>query len=230
MTQARRRILAPAHRAAQGPTTTTPFSSRSGPSVLDTGRRASMPTDSLQLYYPLSLQSLDGASHLPSSTRHLVSMSRSLSSGPVGSLSATVGHGHSPYSMDSSYAHGRLSYSSSSSASLHPSSHSGHSTHSHSGSSHHGYMSVPMSAPAISNPNPFLSSQTHQQQSLYSNSTPQSSSYVHSPSSSSTGRVLTPHNDSSNSSGAGGGSSSRYSFPDTHSSSPQPGSGYGTPQ
>ncbi|KAL4249280.1 hypothetical protein ABKN59_008412 [Abortiporus biennis] len=49
MINARRRILAPAHRAAAGPTTTTPFSSRSGPSVLDTGRRASMPADSLQL-------------------------------------------------------------------------------------------------------------------------------------------------------------------------------------
>ena len=180
-----------------------------------------MPTDSLQLYYPLSLQSLDGAGH--PSTRHLVSMSRSLSSG-VGSLSATVGHGHSPYSLDSSYAHGRLSYSSSSGGSLHPSSHSTHSS---------SYMPVPMSAPAISNPNPFLSSQPHQQQSLYSNSTQSSSAYLPSPSNSS-GRVLTPHHDDSSAgSHSGGGSSSRYSFPEPahpHSSSPQPGSGYGTPQ
>ncbi|KAH8077036.1 hypothetical protein BXZ70DRAFT_1013062 [Cristinia sonorae] len=224
MINARRRILAPAHRAAQGPTTTTPFSSRSGPSVLDTGRRASMPTDSLQLYYPLSLQSLDGPGHMPSSTRHLVSMSRSLSSGPVGSLSATVGHhGHSPYSLDS-YAHSRLSYSNSSSGSLHPSSHSTHSSG--------GYMSVPMSAPPISSSNHFLSSQPHQQQSLYSNSTQSSSPYMPSPSNSS-GRVLTPHHDDSGSGSHSATSSSRYTFPEPahpHSSSPQPGSGYGTPQ
>lgn len=185
-----------------------------------------MPTDSLQLYYPLSLQSLDGSGHIPTSTRHLVnSMSRSISSGPVGSLSATVGHhGHSPYALESSYgAHSRLSYGGSHGGSLHPSSH--HSSH----SSSNGYMTVPMTA-SSSMSSQYLSSQTHQQQSLYSNSTQTSSPYMHSPSGSS-GRVLTPHHDDGGSHSSG---ASRYTYPEPaqhpHSSSPQPGSGYGTPQ
>ncbi|KAJ6620747.1 hypothetical protein B0H10DRAFT_1911652 [Mycena sp. CBHHK59/15] len=57
MINARRRILAPAHRAASGPTTTTPFP-RAPPGPLD-ARRASLPSaDSLQLYHPMTLQSL----------------------------------------------------------------------------------------------------------------------------------------------------------------------------
>jgi hypothetical protein len=68
MINARRRILAPAHRAASGPTTTAPFppSSRivSTSAMLDhSGRRASMPADTLQLYHPMSLQSLSGHHH-----------------------------------------------------------------------------------------------------------------------------------------------------------------------
>ncbi|KAF4617396.1 hypothetical protein D9613_006010 [Agrocybe pediades] len=64
MINARRRILAPAHRAASGPTTTAPFppSGRSGSlsGLLDPiGRRASMPSaDTLQLYHPMTLQSM----------------------------------------------------------------------------------------------------------------------------------------------------------------------------
>ena len=211
--------MAPAHRAAAGPTTTTPFSSRSGP-LIDSTRRASIPTDTLQLYYPMTLQPFD---HGVSSTRQMVGMSRSLSSShaTVGSLSATANH-HHPYDS-SSYASSRLSYS----GTLHPHAQSSGS-HSSGGSS--GYLSVPMSAPPLSTPNPFMGSQPHQQQSLYSNSTQsasQNSPYMHSPShstSSSSGRVLTPHEERDYQ------SSSRYSFPDTHSSSPQPGSGFGTPQ
>ncbi|CAL1713422.1 unnamed protein product [Somion occarium] len=233
MINARRRILAPAHRAAQGPTTTTPFSSRSGP-LIDTGRRASMPTDTLQLYYPMTLQPFE---HGMSSTRQMVGMTRSLSShSSVGSLSATASH-HHPY--DSSYASNRLSYPSGVST-LHPHAQSHSSSGSHSNGGSAGYLSVPMSAPAISNPNPFLGSQPHQQQSLYSNSTPSNnnhhnssgnSPYMHSSShghhspsgSSGGGRVLTPHEEREYH------GSSRYSFPE-HSSSPQPGSGFGTPQ
>jgi len=69
MINARRRILAPVHRPSSGPATTHPLpSQRSGAahSGVSTGtllRRASMPTDSLQLYHPLSLQSI---SHAPS--------------------------------------------------------------------------------------------------------------------------------------------------------------------
>ncbi|KAG6909260.1 hypothetical protein DXG01_001322 [Tephrocybe rancida] len=69
MINARRRILAPAHRAASGPTTTAPFppSGRSASlsGLLDhNGRRASMPTaESLQLYHPMTLQSMPGPGH-----------------------------------------------------------------------------------------------------------------------------------------------------------------------
>jgi len=83
--QARRRILAPAHRAASGPTTTAPFppSGRSASlsGLLDPiGRRASMPSgpDALQLYHPMSLQTVPNGHHHSSeyaggSTRHMVS-------------------------------------------------------------------------------------------------------------------------------------------------------------
>ncbi|TFK70383.1 hypothetical protein BDN72DRAFT_839098 [Pluteus cervinus] len=66
MINARRRILAPAHRAASGPTTTAPFPptgrSASLSGLLDhSTRRSSMPgADSLQLYHPMTLQSMPG--------------------------------------------------------------------------------------------------------------------------------------------------------------------------
>lgn len=68
MINARRRILAPAHRAASGPTTTAPFppSSRSASlsGLLDPiSRRSSMPTDTLQLYHPMTLQSMPSSHH-----------------------------------------------------------------------------------------------------------------------------------------------------------------------
>ncbi|KXN88134.1 Homeobox protein meis3-B [Leucoagaricus sp. SymC.cos] len=89
MINARRRILAPAHRAASGPTTTAPFppaGRSSSLSYLDApGRRASMPNaaDGLQLYYPMSLQSMPNASaghhhgsdYMPS--RHMMGPTRS---------------------------------------------------------------------------------------------------------------------------------------------------------
>ncbi|KAJ7645651.1 hypothetical protein DFH06DRAFT_1425561 [Mycena polygramma] len=68
MINARRRILAPAHRAASGPTTTAPYPPQGGRSaslggLLDS-RRASLPgADSLQLYHPMTLQSLPHAPH-----------------------------------------------------------------------------------------------------------------------------------------------------------------------
>lgn len=58
MIQARRRILAPANRLASNPSTTTPIGgSRTSP-LLGADRRASAPADTLQLYHPLSLQTL----------------------------------------------------------------------------------------------------------------------------------------------------------------------------
>ncbi|KAF7297699.1 Homeobox domain-containing protein [Mycena kentingensis (nom. inval.)] len=68
MINARRRILAPAHRAASGPTTTAPYPppgtrSTSLNGLLD-ARRASLPgADSLQLYHPMTLQSLPPHGH-----------------------------------------------------------------------------------------------------------------------------------------------------------------------
>ncbi|KIL67926.1 hypothetical protein M378DRAFT_159156 [Amanita muscaria Koide BX008] len=71
MINARRRILAPAHRTASGPTTTAPFppSGRGLSNLLDPmGRRASMPADTLQLYHPMTLQSLPNSpANYPSS-------------------------------------------------------------------------------------------------------------------------------------------------------------------
>ncbi|KAI0345683.1 hypothetical protein BDW22DRAFT_1343011 [Trametopsis cervina] len=115
MINARRRILAPAHRAAQGPTTSSPYAAQQlhshhphahphARAVLDPGRRASM--DSLALYHPMSLQTISdygsptgGAGNTTSpTTRQLVSMSRSMSSGhaSAGSLSAVGHHSHHP--------------------------------------------------------------------------------------------------------------------------------------
>jgi hypothetical protein len=68
--QARRRILAPA-RPSTNPTTTSPYPippGRSLPSLLD--RRASLPNpEALQLYHPMSLQSLPGHDYM--SSRHM---------------------------------------------------------------------------------------------------------------------------------------------------------------
>ncbi|KAI0300424.1 hypothetical protein BC826DRAFT_1164665 [Russula brevipes] len=72
--QARRRILAPVHRPSSGPATTHPLPSQragathSGVSTSTLLRRASMPTDSLQLYHPLSLQSISHAGSGPLSS------------------------------------------------------------------------------------------------------------------------------------------------------------------
>ncbi|KAJ7202835.1 hypothetical protein GGX14DRAFT_653088 [Mycena pura] len=68
MINARRRILAPAHRAASGPTTTAPYPPPGGRSASLNGlldaRRASLPgADSLQLYHPMTLQSLPHPHH-----------------------------------------------------------------------------------------------------------------------------------------------------------------------
>ncbi|KAI0364089.1 hypothetical protein BV20DRAFT_53852 [Pilatotrama ljubarskyi] len=232
MINARRRILAPARHNTAGPTTTTPFATRSGvgigmpapgmgglgvPSPLDTGRRMSMPADSLQLYYPMSLQSLGHDPHgHQMSTRHMVNMSRSLSSShaTAGSLGlGHHGHGHSPYGMsDNSYAQGRLSYSGT--TALHPS--SAHPHHGGSTTSPGGFFGLSGSSSGGS----YLGTQNS---SMYSQSTgyAQSGSHHAPPNQSPGGRVLTPGNDEQ----------SAYRFPE-HSASPAPqsGSGYGTPQ
>lgn len=88
MINARRRILAPAHRAASGPTTTTPFppSSRnasSGGMIDSMTRRASMPSENLQLYQPLSLQSLPHGHHHNISTEYVGSTRHMLGLPPV---------------------------------------------------------------------------------------------------------------------------------------------------
>jgi hypothetical protein len=86
MINARRRILAPAHRAASGPTTSAPYPppTRTTPAstalLEPVSRRTSIPQESLQLYHPMSLQSMpSNQNHAPSadyvgSNRHLVGM------------------------------------------------------------------------------------------------------------------------------------------------------------
>ncbi|KAG6854685.1 hypothetical protein C0991_003334 [Blastosporella zonata] len=142
MINARRRILAPAHRAATGPTTTAPFppSGRSASlsGLLDhNGRRASMPTaDTLELYHPMTLQSMAGPGHHSS---EYSSSSRGMLGGlpmirPGSQLGPASG-------MEYNQRHHMGIYS------------SGQGPHSAgpSPSSHHHYMSsdVPLSAPAF---------------------------------------------------------------------------------
>ncbi len=187
---------------------------------MDPSRRMSV--DSLQLYYPMSLQSLGHDPHghhlNAPSTRHMVGMSRSLSSShaTAGNLSGLGhhGHGHSPYALsDSSYAQGRLSYGGSGGQALHPSAHSSH----HSSSS--GFFG--MGGCGGSNSSGYLGPQS----SMYSGGGgyAQSGSH-HAPQGGSPGaRVLTPGTDES--------VQGSYRFPE-HSASPGPqsGSGYATPQ
>ncbi|KAI0088555.1 hypothetical protein BDY19DRAFT_170787 [Irpex rosettiformis] len=219
MINARRRILAPAQRAVQGPTSNGPYATSLGGHprpIMDAGRRASMPTDSLALYHPMSLQSLPDYATGPS-TRHLVGMTRSMSSGhaTVGSLSATAGHHphhhHHPYAgIDSYGSHARPSLyaSNQSQSALHPSSH----TASGGGGSGGGYLGVPpMSAPAsMSSPNPFTSG------------------YSGGGGNGGYGRV-SPDGHGATTTTSHTTSQARYSYVNEHSVSPGPGSGYNTP-
>jgi hypothetical protein len=170
MINARRRILAPAHRAASGPTTTAPFPP-SGRSSLNglmdpIGRRASMPSaDALQLYHPMSLQSMPnspaGHHHHPHSTHHdQHSKYNDYIGGPARHM---MGPGASSRHSDarSDYGHSNGHGSNGSSGGqggrhgmgLYVSSTSG--GHGSSG----GYSDVPLSAPATMSGNPFSSSQ-----------------------------------------------------------------------
>ncbi|PPQ66620.1 hypothetical protein CVT26_009381, partial [Gymnopilus dilepis] len=159
MINARRRILAPAHRAASGPTTTAPFppsgrsSSLSG--LLDPiGRRASMPAaDALQLYHPMTLQSMPntpgGAHHHSSSdygSRHMLGMSSSRSNHHMSGLSEYGGGGGGGRHMGL--------YVPTSSQGTHTSGHTPSSGYSMSSD-------VPLSAPASLSNNPFSSHSSH---------------------------------------------------------------------
>ena len=99
--QARRRILAPVHRPtyASSPATTHTLPSQcsgvahSGVSTGTLLRRASMPTDSLQLYHPLSLQSLphSGSDTIGTDPYYTFSSQRKvLENGYVGERSSPV--------------------------------------------------------------------------------------------------------------------------------------------
>ncbi|EGN98118.1 hypothetical protein SERLA73DRAFT_169172 [Serpula lacrymans var. lacrymans S7.3] len=172
MINARRRILAPAHRAASGPTTSAPYppSARAGPvpSMLDPiARRASIPTDSLQLYHPMSLQSIpssQGHHHSSSdfgSTRHLLGIPSTRSSqhyGGGGGISSSGGLDYSQSRLGMSYVPGQ-----------------GHHSGSTAQSTQYLSSGVPMSAPPSLSSNPFASHnihgqqhQQHHQPSLYS--------------------------------------------------------------
>lgn len=265
--QARRRILAPAHRATQAGTANGPYATvLSGGggaphtrSLIDAGRRASMPTDSLALYHPMSLQSIpDYATGGGPSTRQLVSISRSMSSGhaSVGSLSGHhhLSHHHHhpqhhlshhpshqphqhhhPYAGIDSYggSHTRPSlYGSGGGSALHPSSHasSGTSTSTSGGAAGGG------GGGYLGAPPPPMSAPASMSTPNPFTSSSSSSSY---PGGGSYGRV-SPDSLSGGGGGIGGGgggavhttSQARYSFPgapNEHSVSPGPGSGYNTP-
>ncbi|KAH7913430.1 hypothetical protein BJ138DRAFT_1146188 [Hygrophoropsis aurantiaca] len=174
MINARRRILAPAHRAASGPTTSAPYppSTRTAPvpSMIDSvARRASVPADSLQLYHPMSLQSIPSShqSHnsapgeYAGSTRHLLGIqpSAARSSHQYNGNSAGGGSGGS---LDFSQNRLGLSY---------VPGHGHHHSSSGGQSTHFIPSGVPMSAPPSLSPNPFASHNLHghhHQPSLYS--------------------------------------------------------------
>jgi len=167
MINARRRILAPAHRAASGPTTTAPFPptgrSASLSGFID-GRRASMPAaDSLQLYHPMTLQSIPstpaGHPHHSStdyagSTRHMLGIPSNRHSHSLGSA-------------------GSLDYNQSRNMGLYV---PGQGPHSAGPTQSSHYMSLPLSAPPTVPTMPFPShnshhsshqQQPHNQQNLY---------------------------------------------------------------
>ncbi|OAX39883.1 hypothetical protein K503DRAFT_865069 [Rhizopogon vinicolor AM-OR11-026] len=158
MINARRRILAPAHRAAQGPTTSVPYPSSTRtvpPSLLDpVARRASLPAESLQLYHPMSLQSLPvGHGHQNSAPTDYGAANRQLLTRPSHYNGSGAGGGLD-YSQN---RNGLSSYN------------IGHSHHSGSGGQS-GYIpsGVPMSAPLSLPSNPFASHNMHNQTTLYS--------------------------------------------------------------
>lgn len=161
MINARRRILAPAHRAAQGPTTSAPYpsSTRTVPasSLLDpVARRASLPAESLQLYHPMSLQSLQGGhGHQNSASAEFGGSGRQLLARPAHYSGGGGGGGGGL-----EYSQNRLGLSTYN---------LGHNHHSGS-EGQSGYLSsgVPMSAPPSLQPNPFGSHNMHNQSSLYS--------------------------------------------------------------
>ncbi|TFK48630.1 hypothetical protein OE88DRAFT_1713800 [Heliocybe sulcata] len=108
MINARRRILAPAQRAASNPSTTSPYpASRPAATaaLIQNGRRASMPTDSLQLYHPLSLQSLPSQHSTPDymQSRHMMGAQRASISGAYGMDYSTNRLGYVGQSSGHSY-------------------------------------------------------------------------------------------------------------------------------
>lgn len=181
--QARRRILAPAHRAASGPTTSAPYppAARTAPAVsamLEPRRSATLPQESLQLYHPISLQSMSASNqnHAPSppseyvgSNRHLVGLSSRSYHG--GSSSLDVAPSRHPMT----YVPGQ-----------------GHHAGNGSQAGHYIPSGVPMSAPPYSHSlgghhhGSLYSSQHHHQSSL-------SPSFLPSPTQGSEGTDHTPH-------------------------------------
>ncbi|EPQ54713.1 hypothetical protein GLOTRDRAFT_139231 [Gloeophyllum trabeum ATCC 11539] len=200
MINARRRILAPAQRAASNPSTTSPYPasrpSTSSAAILQNGRRASMPTDSLQLYHPLSLQSLPSHHSAPDylTSRHMMGTPRASISGAYGMDYSASRLGYVP-------GQGYLSSSS----------------------------SVPLTAPAALASSPlslhsagtYQQQQQQQQQALYAQ---QSHHHSHS----GAGYLTSPQNSGGN--GGGGREGARYYSDSNSQNGSAPGSGYPTPQ
>ncbi|KIK26660.1 hypothetical protein PISMIDRAFT_675563 [Pisolithus microcarpus 441] len=182
MINARRRILAPAHKAAQAPTTSAPYppQGRTVPpsSTLDPlSRRSSMPADSLHLYHPMSLQGIGSGVGGPSvsapdygaSSRHLLGAmpgrtSHQYNGGSPGTLGGGLDFGTAGPRLGMGYAGGG--------------GHSHHSGQGGGGGGHYIPSGVPMSAPSSLSPSnhPFGShplngtggSGNHHGSSLYS--------------------------------------------------------------
>ncbi|KAG5639424.1 hypothetical protein H0H81_002292 [Sphagnurus paluster] len=157
MINARRRILAPAHRANTGPTTTAPFPP-SGRSASLTGlldhssRRASVPSaESLQLYHPMTLQSVPSSNSHHHHHQSEYGSSRSM----LGGMPITRPHQLGPASgIEYSSRHMGL-YS------------SGQGPHSTGPTSSYMSSDVPLSAPASLSSNPFGSHHSSQPQNVY---------------------------------------------------------------
>ncbi|EKM49631.1 uncharacterized protein PHACADRAFT_188701 [Phanerochaete carnosa HHB-10118-sp] len=232
MINARRRILAPA-RVAAGPQTNLPYATPARPSLLDGGRRASMPADGLTLYHPMSLQSLPEYA-LGSSTRHMVGMTRSMSSShaSAGALGASSGgaqhhhHHHHPYALDASYT--RLPYGAG--GALHPSAHVGGTGTGGGGGGQQSYLGVPLSAPASMGGGSPFGSQSAMYQGSYSRvsseggngGAAQGHQQQHHQQHQQQQQHHQQHHQQQH--------QQQYAFPDHgHSVSPQPGSGYTTP-
>ncbi|KAI9568325.1 hypothetical protein HD554DRAFT_758337 [Boletus coccyginus] len=177
MINARRRILAPAHRAASGPTTSAPYppTTRTTPATTPMleplSRRTSIPQEPLQLYHPMSLQSIPSSNHAPSPSTDYVGSNRHL----VGMPQRSSQYHGGPSGLDIPQSRHSMAYV------------QGQGHHSGNGgqAAHYIPSGVPLSATPSLSASPFashtLGNHHHHGQSLYSSQHHHSSSFLPSP-------------------------------------------------